>query len=284
MVMKSKHEQRFDEIKKQEEAFKTFYDQAAEIFDNLQAADPTSQIFKDRCMLHVCPGSRAGGDNPDVVDMFWGAQPVKRVDRKHEFKLLSESGVTMLFNLLPDGHVTITLYPAQTEVMKPIETCILLHRFCKATWLLEEKNQKALWRDFMAYTECTSLIGAPSWKQRLRMAWVKYSRPVYINGVQTPIKGLHHLRQLVSFALTVGFSGCLLYCVQQCNEEEPVDYTPSIEKVCAGIEGVQEEQGNINTELQTVKVKLDSLLRLMHRRTEQPRTGNAKSHQEQNSR
>ena len=74
--------------------------------------------------------------------------------------------------------------------------------------------------DFMAYTECTSLIGTPSIWQRLRMFWVKYFRPVCIDGVQQPIRGLQLLRKVVTFALTVGLSGFLLVAVQQCHKEK----------------------------------------------------------------
>ena len=260
MVSKSKHEEKLDEIKKHEDAFRDFYNNAKEIFNRLQETDPSSQVFKDRCMLQVCPGSRAGGDNPDVVDVFWGAQPVKRIDKRNGFELLTEDGVTMLFNLLPDGHVSITLYPAKTKVMRPIEDCILLHRFCKATWLLKERNQKALWRDFMAYTECTSLIGTPSIWQRSRMFWVKYSRPVCIDGVQMPVRVLQHLRKVVTFALTVGLSGFLLVAVQQC-QEEAKDYTPLIEKNNTTMEDVQKTQCEILKEAQSVNANVDSILK-----------------------
>lgn len=261
MVSKSKHEEKLDEIKKHEDAFREFYNKSKEIFNGLQEADPSSRVFKDRCILQVCPGSRAGGHYPDVVDVFWGAQIVKRIDKCNGFEALIEDGVTMFFNLLPDGHVSITLYPAKTKVMRPIEDCVLLHRFCKATWLLKERNQKALWRDFMAYTECTSSIGTPTIWQRLRMFWVKYSRPVCIDGVQQPIRGLQHLRRVVTFALTVGLSGFLLVGVQQCHKEEPKDYSPLIEKTNTTIEGVQKTQSEILKETQSVNANIDSLIK-----------------------
>ena len=263
MVNKSKHEQKFNDIKKHEDAFRNFYNNAKEIFNGLQEADPSSQVFKDRCMLNVCPGSRVGGDNPDVIEVFWGKQPVKRIDKRNGFEFLEEDGVTMLFNLLPDGHVSITLYPAKTKVMRPIEDCILLHRFCKATWLLKERNQRALWRDFMAYTECTSLIGTPSIWQRLRMFWVKYFRPVCIDGVQQPIRGLQLLRKVVTFALTVGLSGFLLVAVQQCHKEKAKDYSPLIEQANTTMKDVQKTQGEILKEAQSVNANIDSLKKLV---------------------
>ena len=166
-----------------------------------------------------------------MVEVFWGSHPVKRIEKKNGLKLLTEDGVTMLFHLLPNGHVTITLYPAKTEVMRPLEDCIMLHRFIKATWLLKEKNQKSLWRDFMAYTECTSLIGTPSFWQKLRISWLKYSRPLCVEGIQQPIKGLQHLQKIVTFALTVGLSGFLLVAVQQWHKEEDKDYYMPFDKI-----------------------------------------------------
>ena len=220
-------------------------------------------MFKDKCALNVCPGSRAGGDNPDVIEVFWGYQPVKRIDKNNGFEILTEDGVTMLFNLLPDGHVFITLYPAKTKVMQPIEDSILLHRFHKATWLQKERNEKALWRDFMAYTECTSLIGTPSIWQRLRMFWVKYSRPVCIDGILQPIKGLQHLQKVLYFVLTVGLSGFLLVVVQQCHKEEAKDYSPLIEQTNTTIDDIQKTQSEILKETQSVNVNIDSLMKLV---------------------
>lgn len=270
MVNKSKHEKKFDEIKKQEEAFRDFYNNAKDIFNKLQEADPSSQVYKDRCMLQVCPGSRAGGNNPDVIEVFWGFQPVKRIGKENNFSILTEDGVTMLFNLLPDGHVTITLYPAKTEVMRPIENCILLHRFCKATWLLKEKNQRALWRDFMAYTECTSLIGTPSIWQRLRMFWVKYSRPVCIDRVQQPIRGLQHIGNIITYVITVGLSGFLLFAIQQCHKEETIDYSPLIEQTNETIEKVQKTQSEMLKETQSVNTNIDSLMKLVPQPQKKP--------------
>lgn len=99
MVNNSKHEQKLDKIKKHEDAFREFYNSAKDIFSKLQKSDPLSQPFEDRCILQVCPGSRAGGNNPDVIEVFWGGQAVKRIDKKNGSKLLTESGVTLFFYL-----------------------------------------------------------------------------------------------------------------------------------------------------------------------------------------
>lgn len=197
------------------------------------------------------------------LEVFWGGQAVKRIDKKNGFKLLTESGVTLFFYLLPDGHVTITLYPAQTEAIRPVEDCILLHRFIKATWLLKEKNQKSLWRDFMAYTECTSLIGTPSIWQRLRIFWLKYSCPLCIDGVQQSIRAHMHFQKIVTFVLTVGLSGFLLLAVQQCHKEKEKDYSPLIEQTNKGIEDVQKGQDEILKEIHSISANIDSLMKFV---------------------
>lgn len=277
MVNNSKHEQKFEEFKKYEDAFKWFFNNAKEIFRKLQESDSSSQFFKDRCILQVCPGSRAGGDNSDVVDVFWGAHPVKRIDTKNGFRLLTEDGVTMFFYLLPDGHVTITLYPAKTELMRPLEDSILLHRYIKATWLLKEKNLKSLWRDFMAYTECTSLIGTPSIWQRLRTFWLRYSRPLCVDGVQQPIRGLLYLRNIVTFALTVGLSGFLLVAAQQGQKETVKDYSLLIKQTNQCIEDVQKVQDELLREAQTLNANIDSLMKLVPLSQKKPVVTNPKN-------
>ena len=72
--IKSKHRKKFEDIKKQEAFFEQFYKNAKSIFSNLQKKDFSSQVYQDRCILEVCPGSRVGGNNSDVVEDFWGIQ------------------------------------------------------------------------------------------------------------------------------------------------------------------------------------------------------------------
>lgn len=261
MLSNSKHEQKFEEIKKYENDFREFYNNANEIFGKLQKSDSSSQFFKDTCSFHVCPGSRAGGNNPDVVEIFWGAHPVKRIDKKNNFKLVTEDGVTLMFYLLPDGHVTITLYPAKNELMRPIEDCIIVYRHVKANWLLKANNMKPLWHYFMAYTECTSLIGTPSIWQKLRIFWLKYTRTLYVGDVQQPIRGLQHLRKIVTFALTVGLSGFLLVSIQQCQKETVEDYSPLIKQTNQYIEEAQKVQSELLKETQLINANIDSLIK-----------------------
>ena len=198
-----------------------------------------------------------------MVEIFWGAHPVKRIDKKNNFKLVSEDGVTLIFYLLTDGYVTISLYPAKNEFVSPIEDCIILYRHIKASWLLKANNQKSLWRNFMAYTECTSLKGTPSIWQRLRIFWLRYSRPLYVGGVQQPIKGLQHILKIVTFALTVGLSGFLLVSIQQCQKETVEDYSPLIKQTNQYIEEVQNVQSELLKETQLINANIDSLMKLV---------------------
>ena len=96
------------------------------------------------------------------------------------------------------------------------------------------------------------------------MFWVKYSRPVCINSVQQPIRGLQLLRKVVTFALTVGLSGFLLVAVQQCNKEEAKDYSPLIEQTNSTMEGVQSTQSEILKETKSVNASIDSLIKQVH--------------------
>ena len=261
MINKSKHEAKLEEIKKLEDVYRNFYNNAKNIFKELQEADYSSSFFQDKCMLTVCPGSRKGGDNPYVIDVFWGTQFIKRIDKHNGFEDLTEDGVTMLFNLLPDGYVNITLYPAKTKVMRPIEDFIVLHQPRKATWLLNKRNQKSLWSDFMAYSQCTSLIGTPSIYQRLRIFWIRHSRPMCINGIMQPIKITHYILEIFKYIFTVSLSGSLLFILQQCCKEEAKDYSTLIEKVDTTMNDIKNIQSEILKESKSINVNIDSLMK-----------------------
>jgi len=161
--------------------------------------------------------------------------------------------------------------------MRPLEDSILLYRYIKATWLLKEKNQKSLWRDFMAYTECTSLIGTPSIWQRLRTFWLRYSRPLCMDGVQQSIRGLLYLRNIVTFALTVGLSGFLLVAVQQGQKETVKDYSLLIKQTNQCIEDVQKVQDELLREAQTLNANIDSLMKLVPLSQKKPVVTNPKN-------
>ena len=261
MVNNSNHEQKFDKINNNENAFKEFYENAPAIFDKLQKSDSSSQFFKDRCYLQVFPGGRAGDCNSDVVEVSWGLQPVKKTEKKNGFDLHMEEGVAMFFDFLPNGRVLIRLYLAKIDNMRPFVDYIILHKSINATWLQKERNQKTLWRDFMACTECTSLVGTPSIRQKLIMLWLKYTHPICVNGIQMPIRVWQGLKRIVIYGLTVALSGCLLYIIQQYQKEEVKDYSPLIEQTNQCIEGVQEVQGELLKEIQSVNAKIDSLMK-----------------------
>lgn len=137
-------------VRKQEDAFRYFYENAELIFLILKADENLSR-YQCGHKFQVCPDGCSGEDNTNAFSVCWNTYPTN----SNACRTI-EKGVTMQFDYLPDGHVFITLYPATAENNHPIEDCILLHRFCKATWLLRKRNQIALWRDFLAYRACTS--------------------------------------------------------------------------------------------------------------------------------
>lgn len=197
------------EVHIQEDAFRLFYENAELIFLGILQADENISGYLGRHKLQVCPSGCSGDENTNAFSVCWNTAPTN-INACRTI----EKGVTMQFDYLPDGHVFITLYPARANDNHLIEDSILLHRFCKATWLLQKRNQKALLRDFLAYTACTSPNSTSTLFQRIRISWVRYSRPIYINGVRQQIKVIQHIKIIIKIIFFIGLCGLIIGDVQ----------------------------------------------------------------------
>ncbi|MBP7359777.1 MAG: hypothetical protein KA955_10645 [Prevotella sp.] len=129
--------------------FDTFYDESKVIFRNLQQSDRRTEKFERVYMLNVCPGSRCGGENKRVVEVFWGSRIFEIETQGIHWKSLTEQGSSLFFYRNDTGHVTISLYPAYTDFRKPIEDSITLYR-----WLDPLKLKKKICKISLAGFYC----------------------------------------------------------------------------------------------------------------------------------
>lgn len=77
--------------------FDTFYDKSKGIFRNLQQSDRRTEKFEREHMLCVCPGSRNGGTDKRVVEVFWGSKIFETETQGRHWKSLTEQGSTLFF-------------------------------------------------------------------------------------------------------------------------------------------------------------------------------------------
>lgn len=197
--------------------FDTFYDKSKGIFRNLQQSDRRTEKFEREHMLCVCPGSRSGGTDKRVVEVFWGSKIFETKTQGRHWKSLTEQGSTLFFYRNDTGHVTVSLYPAYTDFRKPIEDSITLYSWLDPLKLTKKKFVESLWQDFIAYMECTCLDGTPSWRQRIRIEYLRFTKHLIINKEWNPTRFNCFLYDILKFILTVGLSGFIIYFVTKCS-------------------------------------------------------------------
>lgn len=73
--MRKLKQQLMKEIRHQKiKDFEKFYDNCNVTFTKLRDGDKRAKIFENEYMLCICPGSRAGGNEKRIVEIFWGAR------------------------------------------------------------------------------------------------------------------------------------------------------------------------------------------------------------------
>lgn len=193
--------------------FENFYDHCDAIFTNLRDNDKRVQIFESEYMLSICPGSRAGGNEKRIIEIFWGARPYEFETNGNQWKSLKETGATLLFYRNDTGDITISLYPAKTEYREPIEDHIALYGWLDPKKLNSEDFINSLWNDFIAYMECTSLDGKPTYFQKLRVDYLRFFKHLVVDKNWMPTKFSKFSLDILKWVLTVGFSGAILFAV-----------------------------------------------------------------------
>src|SRR5690606_38982747 len=164
------------------EAFDNFFDNCDSIFGKLRDEDKRVEKFEREYMLRVCPGSRAGGSEKRIVEVFWGFRPYEFSTQGKNWKSLVEYGSTLFFYRNDTGDITITLYPAKTDFRKPTEDHIVLHEWFDPRKLNNHNFIKSLWNDFIAYMEVTSLDGKPDRIQKIRILYLRNFKPLVIES------------------------------------------------------------------------------------------------------
>jgi len=200
--------------------FDKFYDGSKKTFETLRDNDSRAEIFEMEYMLCVCPGSRNGGQEKRIVEVFWGARPYEFETKGKNWKSLTETGVTLFFYRNDTGHITISLYPAKTENIKPIEDSITIHKWLDPIKLENPEFIKSVWNDFIAYMEYTSLDGTPNFQQRLKVSYLRNFKNTVIDKKWQPTKFSVFSKDVLKFVLTVGLSGFVFFIVSWLREPD----------------------------------------------------------------
>lgn len=251
-------EKRLQKIKE----FETFYDNSKTVFEELGKNDKRVEDFQREHKLCVCPGSRAGGNEKRIVEVFWGAKAYEFETRGKNWKSLSETGASLFFYRNDTGDVTISLNPAKTEYRQPIEDYIALHDWINPKKLNDQKFIKSLWDDFVAYMETTSLDGKPTYFQKLRIWYLRQFKHLVIKQTWTPTKFSEFIKRVTKTSTSVIFSGAvLIFLINRMTnptvetENQLKEINKNFNKVLIQIENISKNNSNIKS----ISVTLDSI-------------------------
>lgn len=151
-----------------------------------------------------------------TVEIFYGKRPVKNFHYlrdarlRYEWREVTETGAAMLYSQGEDGVVSVFLYPAFTDKMGPAEDAILLERFVDVAPLTGRGSLERHWRAFRAYAEVTSLDGEPTLADKLRVAWMRFTRPLARDGRLNRIEGEGALRSMIGVTALIALGALML--------------------------------------------------------------------------
>lgn len=244
--------------------FDEFYRTAEATFIAFRDRDASVEKFERLYNLCVCPGSRAGGTNNRIFEVFWGSRPFESITLGRTWKALTEYGATLLFERDDTGFVLISIYPANTDNRKPIESSIALKLWVDPIKLKDSAFLKKLWNDFNAYMECTSLDGNPTLLQRLRISYLRNFKHLVIDNKWAPTKFSDFVRGAFKLVLAACISGAvLIYFVNLATKSETAEEDNQLKEVNKNLETVTKKLDKIsesNTEIKAISIAADSIV------------------------
>lgn len=244
--------------------FDKFYGTTVATFTRFRNNDPRAEKFERIYMLHICPGSRAGGTNNRVVEVFWGCRPFETIALGRNWTTLTEFGATLLFERDDSGFVIISIYPANTDNKKPIESSISLKLWVDPIKLKNENYLIGLWNDFMTYMECTSLDGNPTLSQRLRISYLRNLKHLVIENKWTPTKFSVFISGVLKLILATCFSGAvLIYLITRMTKPSTTETETQLKEVNKNLETVSTQLDKIsesNANIKNISISADSIV------------------------
>ena len=127
--------------------------------------------------------------------------------------MLIEKGVALHYRRTDAGTVVCTLFPANTMDLRQREDSIVLDWIRNPKVLQSRRKIKAHWRAFISYMECTSVDGEPTVLDIIRVAYLRFTRHLVIDGRIAKRTFVVAAELILGYTLTVGLSGFLLLLI-----------------------------------------------------------------------
>lgn len=205
--------------RRREHDFSLFRKNAAAFF-NAPEFDEGHGRMSERAGYSVA----VAGDDPAVrqrsearvVEVCYGAYEIRHMAGLTHARLrgdwvgAQETGAALLYSQGIDGAVTAFLYPARIEKMKPEEDAIVLARYADIELLTGRGVLESHWRAFRSYAEVSSLEGEPTTMDHLRVAWLRFTRPIVRDGRRVRTEALDYGIKIAALSASIALGASIL--------------------------------------------------------------------------
>ena len=239
--------------------FQVFFQNATGRIDTLKNSNARAQQLEPIYSFYVAPGSRAGGQNHRVVDVFFGSRPIDFYVSAGRRTAVSEFGASLIIERDDNAHVAVLLYPAYSDNRRPRESCILLRSQMDPKELVCGSFLNTAWKDLMAYMEVTCLEGAPTWQQRWRIFWLRLTRSLVVETKTVPSSLYTGSKEILKYVLTIGLSGFLIYLFAPDASKGTVKELRNISEKMDSLKPEMRNTDHSHPELQAIITYMDSI-------------------------
>jgi hypothetical protein len=196
------------------EIFKQFFATAGEKFKEIHENYKPHYDLRNSYGFYIAPGSRNGGQDLTVVDVFFGHRPYRTSKKIEGVQITTQveiaHGTSLFYYQVDTGDILVKLTPAFTENHKAPEEFIILDFIKNPKRLLNGNFLKKHYKCLVAYLTVTSIENKPTIIDRAIVFYLRMTKRYYNNKITYEPKIRKYISNAFKLILTVGFSGFLL--------------------------------------------------------------------------
>jgi hypothetical protein len=196
------------------DVFKQFFTTAKERFNEIHTNYKSHYDLRKSYGFYIAPGSRNGGQDTTVVDVFFGHRPYRSSKKIDGMQITTQietaNGTSLFYYQVDTGDILVELTPAFTEKHKAQEEFIIIDYIKNPKKLLNNRFLRNHYKYLVSYLAVTSIENKPNIIDRVIILYLRMTKRYYNNKTTYEPKITKYLSNAFKLILTVGFSGFLL--------------------------------------------------------------------------
>jgi hypothetical protein len=255
------------------ETFKQFYATAGERFKKIHENYKSHYELRNSYGFYIAPGSRNGGQDTTVVDVFFGHRPYRTSKKIEGMQIITQvdtaHGTSLFYYQIDTGDILVELTPAFTEKHKAQEEFIIIDFIKNPKKLLDSNFLRKHYKYLVSYLAVTSIENKPTVIDKAIIFYLRMTKRYYNNKTTYEPKIRKYISNAFKLILTVGFSGFLLAFIPLfTNQNRNKELERQIEIVIEKQNRIIELLNNINAkdsvkdyspQLEEIKIEIENL-------------------------